>query len=194
MRLDFFTFQEYILGGVSFGFTVANHCQIDQSCKGFLALEPFINRHYISDHVKYKKLMEISLDYLISMGMYERIYHSQYFKKFMLSGSPNMRFDTIRNTVDAYTFFQTAKLLLHHDTPPTFHERPYVLVINEQDKTVCGPKIIKLFQGLERALIIKTTAEHYPRDLSKAYFKQHIKLADIEKIVQFSQGDLQSFA
>ena len=184
-EIDRLKLKDYILGGISFGFSVVNHCQDDDRCKGFLALEPFINKHYIRADLKPVKLMQAILAFVTTLRIHQQTYRSHYFKRFVLSQSPNVKFDMVQRTVDPYAFFETGKMLLHHHAQPSFHNKPYILVINDEDTAVCGPKIIKLFESLNRSLIVKTTVEHHPSDTSKAYFQKHINPADIEKMLHF---------
>lgn len=183
-QIDQWNLKHYLLGGVSFGFTVVNHCQADERCKGFIALEPFINKHYLK-----KQFANLWLQPMLAcvnrLNMHERFYYSKLFQRYLHANAPSHRITLMQKTIDPYTFFETTRMLLHYEEEPTFHDKPYAVVINDKDNTICGSKTINLFKSLDRALIIKTTLEHHPANPSKQYFQRKIKRADIENIIRF---------
>lgn len=89
------------------------------------------------------------------------------------------------HTIDGYTFFETAKIILKNNIKPTFKQKPYVLVINEEDEKIESQKIIALFNYLDNTLIIKTQSEHYPENPTKEYFQKSINSDDMKRISNF---------
>ncbi|MEM7361394.1 MAG: hypothetical protein AAF335_00040 [Bacteroidota bacterium] len=187
-ELNTLSLDSYILGGVSFGFSVVNGCQVDDRCKGFLALAPFINRHYIRDDTYSYDFLKKLLRFVTTLRLHKPVYHARYFKRFLHKQAPPKHVRLMQENIDPYTFFETAKMLIKYRKEPVFHNKPYVLVINEEDTTISAPKTIKLFEKLDNVLIVKTTSEHHPGEISKEYFKQHIKPSDIMQLVHFLES------
>ncbi len=177
--------ERYFLGGISFGFAIANACRVDNRCRGFLAISPYLNNDYIVPNKSGIIVMKRLLFFPSRLRLlYRFIYHTRYFRHFLCRYLPSGRVDIMQKTVDGNAFFETAEILINHNEVPKFHDKPYVLLINEQDTTILASKVIELFETLDHALIVKTTIEHNPKDISKAYFKKHVPKGDIEKMVK----------
>ena len=175
----------YILGGVSFGFCVANSCVVDERCKGILALAPYLSSLYI---MKNPAWMRVLLACATRLGAHRRIYQSKFFQRYFNGQVNSGLFYLIHKTVHPYTFFETAKMLLHYKKEPFFHDKPYVLVINEKDTTIQGLKTLKRFETLDKVCIIKTTLAHHPEDLSHAYFQRHLPKEDLDRALGFIES------
>ena len=71
---------EYIVGGVSFGFLVINNAKLDKRCKAILAMEPFLNTTCLNipfwDQKKYATISAL-LKLIHSIGMEKQIWKSE---------------------------------------------------------------------------------------------------------------------
>src|SRR3989344_2575884 len=77
---------EYIVGGVSFGFLVVNNSKLDERCKAILAMEPFVNTKCLNiSFWKQKKYIAIaSMVKLIHLlGVEKFIWTSNWFNDYL---------------------------------------------------------------------------------------------------------------
>jgi hypothetical protein len=177
--------KSYILGGISFGFPVINNCRITEQCRGILAIEPYINATDLNQGFIDKYTHKIICAIISFLKLHSLAYRSRAFKKYLLSHNPAHRIETVLQTIDPYAFFETARIILNYDVEPTFKKKPYVLVINTKDDTIAAQKIIQLFETIDKALIIRTTSEHYPEHPTKEYFQKSISDDDMKNILSF---------
>jgi len=177
--------KNYYLSGISFGFLVANNCKITPNCKGIIAMEPFINTNYMSETFLEKTFLKLLLFLITNLKLHYKFYNTKIFKKLLIKKNPEERINIMLETIDAFTFFETAKIILKHNSELKFHNKPYILVINDNDTEIDSKKIINLFENLEKKLLIKTTSEHYPTEISKKYFEKNINSNNIKKILNF---------
>ena len=132
---------EYIVGGVSFGFLVINNAKLDKRCKAILAMEPFLNTDCLNisfiDKGAYKATTSL-LKMVRLTGVENKIWKSDWFGKYLqkISDYPEERINIIIEHIDARTFFTVAGLLLSYKENPKFHDLPYFLVGNFADKTI----------------------------------------------------------
>ena len=82
---------------------------------------------------------------------------------------PENKVEIMLKTVNAQTFFETAKLIYAYNKLPVFYDLPYVLAINKKDTTFNADKIIDTFNRIKNKLIIYTSADHYPNDIEGNY-------------------------
>lgn len=184
-EIDRLRLNSYILSGVSFGFAVANYCRVDDQCKGFLALEPYINKKYLRMDNKAIFFMKGLLSFISKTRAHDRVYNGKLFQRFLYGQTPSKHVDIMKKNVDGFTFFETAKMLLNHSEEINFKSKPHALIINEQDETIDGMATKALFQDLDDVLILDTTCPHYPKSLTKRYFRQHISPKQIQQVVGF---------
>ena len=184
-ELDKLGLSSYVLAGISFGFCVANNCVVDKRCKGILALAPYLNSSYLTANPTWMRLM---LACTSQLGAYRRLYHSGFFQRYLDTQVPSGLLNLMNETIHPYTFFETAKMLLYYRKEPVFHDKPYVLVINEQDTTIQGAKTLKRFEELDKLCIIKTTLDHHPKEISRAYFQKHFPENDLKQVLSFIQS------
>jgi hypothetical protein len=184
---------EYWVGGVSFGFVVVNLLDDEKHCKGIFAIEPYLG----VECLKIPWWKKVWFSFLIFLL---RIFNAFYFawrnpwvQKKLLMGSSARYNDKIKHlltAIDAKTFFETARLLLAKKQKEIkLADKPYVLVINKNDGSVSSADIICYFKKHASDLIIAhTTAGHYPKDITKQYFKEHIETSEIRKILDFIEA------
>lgn len=181
----------FILGGVSFGFVVANLVPPDKQCMGILAIEPYINAQSLSLNKTTRIIYLSLLSIFKASGLGNKLWNSSILKGLLkkLTDSPDERIKTMSGQINANTFMQTATLILKYTENPKFHDLPYALVINPNDNTVSSTYLVNLFKSKAKSLfVVKTRVEHYPKNMTPAYFQERVKSEDIEKmIVWFKQ-------
>lgn len=92
----------------------------------------------------------------------------------------------VTEQVDLKTFFGTAKLILENNELPKFKDLPYVLVINDKDLTIDASHVEEVFkENVNDLLIVKTSVEHYPHNLSKEYFQKKLPAKNIREVNAF---------
>ncbi len=180
---------EYIVAGVSFGFLVVNNAKLDKKCKAILAMEPFINTDCLNisflNKGKYKTITSL-LKIVRLAGVESKIWKSDWFNKYLqkISDYPEERVNTIIKHIDARTFFTVMGLLLSYKKDPKFHDLPYFLVGNFADKTINFDKAVEIFiKNLHELHIASEPIDHYPKDLTKSYFKSRIPQEHISRII-----------
>lgn len=194
-RLVELNLDSYVLGGISFGFAVANKVKVNSSsCKSIIAIEPYINQEYL----KLGFLRRYLYSHLIGTianneSLIEKIWDYKFADEILavLTGQPFERMETIFKEIDGETFFKTALQLIKNNELPSFNKDvPYILVINEDDKTVNASGIVSLFSKnvpLDNLLVVYTNIDHYPKDLSKKYFEERLPVPTLEEIRRWTE-------
>ena len=68
---------------------------------------------------------------------------------------------------------------------PKLNHKNYILLINKDDATIAAGDIIKFFKTNAKDLnIFYQKSEHYPKNVTKAYFKRKIPRSQICKIIK----------
>jgi pimeloyl-ACP methyl ester carboxylesterase len=182
--------ESYWVGGVSFGFAVVNLIKDHKNCRGVFAIEPYLGSENLNIPL-YKRLLFLFIIRILgALNVFYKVWHSPSIQKYLLFGSSarlDEKIKSLLDEMDARTFFQTAKLLLHnHQVNCVFLKRPYVLVINKEDGSIRADRIISRFANqVEDLVIVHTSAEHYPKTITREYFKKRIKKEEIAKILDF---------
>jgi hypothetical protein len=105
----------------------------------------------------------------------------QYFKR--LRGYSKDVCSTIVEQVDARTFFETAALLLRDCGELQFRHPTYVLCPSKRDQTLDYDHIGRAAAfGGKHVRVIDLDVDHYPRDLSRAYFQRAIPVHIIREL------------
>jgi hypothetical protein len=88
--------------------------------------------------------------------------------------------------MDGKTFFETGRLILRHRQASVFQGIPYVLIANQEDGTIHYEYLVRIFrENAQDLLLINTSLDHYPQEISKEYFKAMFRPEDLEKIVSY---------
>ncbi|MFH1802004.1 MAG: alpha/beta hydrolase [archaeon] len=181
--------KNYILGGVSFGFLIANQCKMERECKSILALEPFINIDYLRLNPLVRTFLATVTKIIYKTKLYNFAYRTSIFKWALTKLKiPKNSIGKILETVDARTLFKTAGIILSDKQEIELHRKPYILAVNENDRLIRSKKIIDLFEKVPKLLVVKTSSNHYPKDLSKEYFRKHINKKEISKTLDFLEN------
>lgn len=184
--------ESYWIAGVSFGFVVVNLVKDKKHCKGILAIEPYLGTASLNLSTRQKILFVIMISVLRFFNIFYRAWHSPFFQgKFLFGSSANIneKIKKYLNEIDARTFFEMARILLVNKKHGcSLGNCPYILVINKHDGSVLADKIIYKFRTEAPNLsIIHTTAAHFPKDMSKEYFRKNIKKSEIKKMIEFME-------
>jgi pimeloyl-ACP methyl ester carboxylesterase len=185
-RIETLELNTYLLGGVSFGFLVVNMARVDHRCRAILAMEPFLNVHGLRLTALQRFLLRSLTKTVVALGASNLLWKSQWFRNRLGRKGPKERMEVLFSEIDARTFFKTATLILSRTAEVRFQDRPYVLLINPDDRTVGHEYVTQAFEREARCLlVIETTVEHYPRYLTKEYFLDRISAAQINSIREF---------
>lgn len=181
---------EYWVSGISFGFVIVNSLIPDQKRKGKIAIEPYLGAKNLKMPFWKKMVFVLFVQTLWAMNGFYRAWRNHFVQKYLFLGS-SARFDErIRimvEEIDARTFFLTGKIaLLNNKYGCSLTDEPYVLVVNKEDRTIRVDDIIDNFTSHATDLLISyTTADHYPKTISKEYFAEHIKAEEVKRILDF---------
>lgn len=186
---------EYVVGGISFGFLVVNNAKLDLRCKAVIAMEPFLNTKCLNiSFWKQKRYIVIAtlLQVVHVFHLEKLIWESKWFNLYLqkVSNYPKERVDTIIKHIDSRTFFVLARLLLTYTKNPKFHTLPHFLIGNFADTTINFDAVVEIFiKNLHELHIASEPIEHYPRDLTKSYFKTRIPKDHIDRILACINGN-----
>lgn len=187
--------EEYFIGGISFGFLVVNNAKLDKRCKGILAMEPYLGAKYLSisfwKQRKYEAITNV-LDIINKAKIEKQIWTSKMYKEFIKKETdyPEDRINIIIEHIDPKTFFTVLRLLMNYDKKIQFHKLPHFLMGNFADDTINFKAVTETFlKNLHDLYIISTPIEHYPKNMTKTYFKKHISEKDIGKIILFLKSN-----
>jgi hypothetical protein len=179
---------QYILGGISFGFFIANKIKIDNRCKAIFAVEPYVGIECVklshSKEVLYQELLKI----ISGLHLVNPVWHNAFFPKFV-HAITRLSLEQIENAVseiDGQTYLETGKILLEEHVSNEFKDTKYVLGINKNDQTVDQEFVQNLFERhCPRLYVLYTTMEHYPKHLTKEYMKHRIRKQDMFEMLRW---------
>jgi len=178
---------DFLIGGISFGFIVVNNAKIDKKCKGIIAIEPYVN----SKSLRMSWIKKLASLFIINIIISFKLYHLMWNKKIFLSlgmfnDKPKKVVDIIFDHINGKTFFETAKLILENKKDCKFQKLPYILLINKKDDKIKFDYLSKIFVNeIEKVLIIKESMPHYPKHITEHYFKTKFPEKYIEEIKKF---------
>ncbi len=189
-RIEILKLDNYWVGGVSFGFSVANMVGDHRGCRGVLAIEPYLGSENLKMSNKRKVFYVLAIKAIELGNVFYKVFHSPFIQKYLLMGSSanlDKKIKNILDTMDAKTFFETAKILLtSHEVDCKLLNVPYILIINKIDGSIRADRIISRFAyEVDDLLIAHTTAEHYPKTITKEYFEKRIEKKEVDKIFEF---------
>lgn len=177
--------KNYWLGGISFGFLIANKIN-DDNCIGILAMEPFVNNSYLN----FSKFKKVTFMVLINFSNFLNNFFSllnnriiEYILIHNWLGKEKTKI--ILQTMESKTFFETAVYIINYKKSLKFQDKPYILMINKNDKIIDANKTINYFKKHRNLLITYNTVEHHPKEITKKYFMENIKKQEISKILDF---------
>ncbi|MBN1272950.1 MAG: hypothetical protein JXB26_11840 [Candidatus Aminicenantes bacterium] len=178
----------FIMGGISFGFLIANRISLNGNCKGIVAITPYLNAESLNLHPFRKKCYSIFVNMADSFKHTERLWNARTTRKlaYWYSSYPRDRVDVILDEMDPKTFFKTGKLILNGNEEFMVQNLPYVLIANPEDTTIKYEYLLKTFQdNVSNLLICNTNIEHFPQTICKEYFAERFSLSQIKEIKSF---------
>lgn len=187
-KIDELNLDHFIMGGISFGFLIANRIPLNGNCKGIVAITPFINSESLNLHPFRKKAYSLFVNMADSFRPTERLWKTTTIRRLArwYSSYPQERVDIILDEMDPKTFFKTSKLILNGNERFMVQDLPYVLVANPQDSTIKYEYLLKTFRNnINKLLICKTDIEHFPQKICKQYFAERFSEDQIKKITAF---------
>jgi pimeloyl-ACP methyl ester carboxylesterase len=181
--------KSYFLGGISFGFLVANKLPPDPRVRGIIAIEPYINADAFRWNTMEITFLSSILGGIEKLHLADAIWHNTIFR-IMLKLFSRVSFGTIDQILrqdNADAFFQTAKQLLTFRSPVGFHDIPYVLVINTPDDIIQTDWIVSYFRRHARELfVIEMHTVHYPDVISRKLVSEWISRDDIYAMIRWA--------
>jgi pimeloyl-ACP methyl ester carboxylesterase len=190
-RIDELGLEHFIIGGISFGFLVANSLPLDERCKAVLAIAPYIDKQSLNLGDLKRKSYRVVTEFASATGLARRAWKTRAARRFAhwYSRYPSNRVDLILDHMDAQTFFETGRLILKNHHRCRFHDLPYVLIANPNDKTICYDYIVRRFrENADRLLVVETAIDHYPEEISKRYFQERFGAGDLDRVSAFVRG------
>lgn len=183
-----FNLPNYILGGISFGFFIANRIKLDNSCKALFAMEPYVGVECLRVDRMHEVIYIDLLTIIGKLQLIQPIWKNRYFPKLLemlTSLSPHQIKETLEN-IDAKTFLETARLLLTEHDRLEFKQIPYILGINKHDDTINAPYVIEEFQqNVKELFILHNNIAHYPKELTLEYMRTNIKEKDMFAMIRW---------
>jgi pimeloyl-ACP methyl ester carboxylesterase len=179
--------ESYLVGGISFGFMVVNQARYaDGRCLGILALEPFIGTDSLRMSAVKKFLYRTLINTVLLLKADKSLWHSPILRQFFTQRFPEWTVNTVLDQIDSRTYFETARAIFNEYTPVEFQNLPYILAINKDDDTVDYPYIHQMFTShVKRLLLINSTIDHYPEDLSPEYFRKTVPESVFQEMSNF---------
>lgn len=185
---------EYIVGGVSFGFLVINNARLDARCKAILAIEPFINSQCLNIPFWKRRIysvLAVAVKVVSFFQLEKRIWESVRFHNYLqhTADYPIERVLTIIQHLDARTFFSVTRIIMNYRERPKFHALPHFLIGNFADNTINFSAAVEIFiKHLHELHITSVPVEHYPKELTKHYFQTRIPQEHIHRMVACVKG------
>lgn len=187
-KIDELNLDHFIMGGISFGFLIANRIALNGNCKGIIAITPYLNSESLNLHPFRKRAYSVFVNMADSFRPTERIWKTNTIKRLArwYSSYPPERVDIILDEMDPKSFFKTGKLILNGNERFMVQNLPYVLVANPQDTTIKYEYLLKTFtDNISRLFICDTDIEHFPQTICKEYFAERFSAAQINEITSF---------
>jgi pimeloyl-ACP methyl ester carboxylesterase len=179
---------DFIIGGISFGYTVVSRVLLPPECRGVLAVFPFLGSRSLALRRRKKLFYRAVVNVIGASGLGGPLWNSRLLESFAFwwSSYPPERVRLILDHMDGRTFFATAQLILNNGDGAMFHDRPHVLVLNPADTTISADYCERVFEERVRDLcVMRTDLDHYPVEPTAEYFRSRVSRADMDRIKAF---------
>lgn len=173
----------FILGGISFGFMIAVMANVDENkCIAKCGLMPFMGGSSLS-YSRRRMLMYKFLTRAVALGR-NRI--RKYWGGDKMRGLIKKHFekndeyiDFLFDEVDPDVFLDTIRLSLASNSHKLIKPANFLLFVNEKDHVVKTDYVIGRIKGSiagtnKKLKIIHTDLQHYPERVTYEYFKDHV--------------------
>ncbi len=190
-KIDGLGLDRFIVGGISFGFLVANSLPLDSRCQAVVAVAPYLDKESLNLGYIKQKSYRLVTEFAAASGLARRAWKTEAARRFAhwFSRYPAERVDLILDHMDAQTFFETGRLILKNRRRCDFHDLPYVLIANPHDRTINFDYTVGRFRdNIERLLIVETDIDHHPGNISKGYFQERFHPHDLDRVLSFVIG------
>jgi pimeloyl-ACP methyl ester carboxylesterase len=187
-RIRALALDHFIIGGISFGFTVVSRVVLPPECRAVLAIFPFIGSDSLALRRRKKLFYRAVVNVIGASGLGGPLWNSRLLESFAFwwSTYPPDRVRLILDHMDGRTFFATARLILNRADGATFHDRPHILILNPADATIRADYCERIFGLRVRDLcIVRTDLDHYPLEPTAEYFRSRFPRAEMERIKVF---------
>jgi pimeloyl-ACP methyl ester carboxylesterase len=180
--------RSYLLGGISFGFTVVGRVSLPPGCRGIVAIFPYLGADSLALRRGKLWVYRLAVNFLAASKLGGRLWRTQALERFAFwwSSYPPGRVRLILDQMDGRTFFDTARIILNESDGTRFHALPHVLILNPRDATVLSPYCRARFERTVSELcLVETELDHYPLEPTREYFEAHFKTEDMKRIEEF---------
>jgi pimeloyl-ACP methyl ester carboxylesterase len=179
---------DFIIGGISFGFTVVSRVPLPPECRGVLAVFPFLGSPSLAFRRRKKLFYRAVVNVIGASGLGGPLWNSRLLESFAFwwSSYPAERVRLILDHMDGRTFFDTARLILNSSDGAMFHDRPHVLILNPADTTISADYCERVFrEQVSDLCVVRTDLDHYPVEPTAEYFRFRFPRADMDRIKVF---------
>jgi pimeloyl-ACP methyl ester carboxylesterase len=179
---------DFIIGGISFGFTVVSRVPLPPECRGVLAIFPFLGARSLALRRRKRLFYRAVVNAIGASGLGGPLWNSRLLESFAFwwSSYPPARVRLILDHMDGRTFFATARLILNRGDGATFHDRPHVLILNPADTTIHADYCERVFGDRVRDLcVVRTNLDHYPVEPTAEYFRSRFPRGEMDRVKAF---------
>lgn len=183
--------RSYLLGGISFGFTVVGRVPLPPGCRGIVAVFPYLGADSLALGRRKKLLYRTVVNLVAATRLGGPIWRSRALERFAFwwSSYPPERVRLILNHMDGRTFFDTARIILNQSDGARFHPLPHVLVLNPRDATVRSDFCQAYFEReVSDLYLVETDMDHYPLEPTREYFESRFNPDDLTRAREFLEG------
>lgn len=187
-RIDGLGLEHFVLGGISFGFLVANRIPINGECRGILGITPYLDPKSLKLGRAKRNAYRMVTGFFAATRLSRRLWKTRALRRFahFYSHYPSSRVDMILEHMDGQTFFETGRMILKGCHSCAFHDLPYILIVNRDDATINFEYTTGRFRDqASKLLVVETRIDHYPLEISKEYFQERIGQAEIDRAMAF---------
>ncbi len=180
--------ENYFLGGISYGFLLANSVGFSKRCKGIIAIEPYIGfkTFYWSKHEL--DLLTGFASGVENLHIGEMVWHNPMFRMLLklLSHLSFRSVDRIITEENPNAYFETMRQVFSFEKHIKLHQIPYILVINPEDATIRSDVVIEFFEkNTKKLFLIFSKIEHNPNEVTKDYVEKRINRQNIYRMLRY---------
>jgi len=178
----------FVIGGISFGFSVVSRVRLPPECRGILAIFPFLGARSLAMRRRKKIVYRAVVNAMGASGLGGPLWKSPLLERFAFwwSTYPPARVRLILDHMDGRTFFDTARLILNQSDGARFQALPHVLILNPADTTIRADYCERMFEERVKDLcLVRTDLDHYPVDPSAEYFRSRFPRGEMDRIMAF---------
>ncbi len=183
--------KSYLLGGISFGFTVVGRVSLPAGCRGIVAIFPYLGADSLALSRRKKLVYRAVVNLVAATRLGGPLWRSKAVERFAFwwSSYPPERVRLILDHMDGRTFFDTARIILNQSDGARFHPLPHVLVLNPKDATVRSDFCLAYFERkVSDFCLVETDLDHYPVEPTREYFEERFDPGDLTRAREFLES------